>query len=29
MGPADVADGVVDTAIVNSSGVIQTIYSCP
>jgi hypothetical protein len=29
MGPADVADGVVDTATVNGSGVVQTIFSCP
>ena len=29
MGPADVADGVVTTAIVNASGVVQTTYNCP
>ncbi len=29
MGPADVADGVVDTATVNASGVVQIIFSCP
>ena len=29
MGPADVGNGVVDTATVNGSGVVQTIFSCP
>ena len=29
MGPADVGDGVVTTAIVNASGVVQTTYNCP
>lgn len=29
MGPSDVADGVVTTAIVNASGVVQTTYNCP
>ena len=28
-GPADVADGVVTTATVNASGVVQSTYGCP